>query len=359
MRIGIMGLAQSGKKTLYRLLTGVEKLPPTRGDGRGEFPFGIGSVPDERVDRLSAMYEPNKTKYAEIEWALLPALPSESKARDHWLEQARQLDGLCYVVRQFGDEGVYHEDGSVDPARDIGKLDLELTIADLAIVETRLDRLSKENAKKTAAEREKQVEVLDKLKVELEAGRSLRGLELSKSEEDRLSGLKFLSRKDCLLVVNVDEAIAGEPDELAKTAAGVPADGREIVCLSAKIEVELAEIEDPGERAEFLESLGLAESGATRMAHAALRVLGLICFMTVGPDEVRAWIVREGATAPEAAGQVHSDLERGFIRAEHMLIEELLAAGSEAKLKEQGKLALRGKEYVVQDGDILHILANV
>jgi GTP-binding protein YchF len=356
MRIGIMGLAQSGKKTLFKLLTGA--AVSARVEGRGEFPVGMGRVSDQRVDRLSAMFRPKKTKYAEIEWVIFPGLPSESKARDHWLEEARKLDGLCYIIRQFTDEGVYHEDGSIDPARDVDKLDLELTVADLAVVETRLERLSRESARKTAVERAAQVEVLERLKAELEAGKSLRGVQLSRSEEDRLSGLKFLSGKGCLVVVNVDEGMVADAAKIEAVVARIPAVGREVVCLSAKIEAELAEIAVPAEQREFLESMGLAESGAARMAQAALRVLGLISFMTVGPDEVRAWLVRRGALAPEAAGQIHTDLERGFIRAEHMLTEELLAAGSEAKLKEQGKLALRGKDYVVVDGDILHILAN-
>jgi GTP-binding protein YchF len=358
MRIGIMGLAQSGKKTLFRLLTGAKSVPAMRSDARGEFPFGMGTIPDERVDRLAQLYKPKKIRFAEIEWVIFPGMPAETKSRDHWLEEARKLDGLCYVVRQFGDEGVYHEDGSIDPARDIDKLDLELTITDLALVETRLERLAKENAKKTAAERAKQVDILEKLKTELEAGKSLRGLELSKSEEDRLGGLRFLSRKDCLLVVNVDEELVANAEGMETLAGSMPSAGREVICLSAKIESELAEIEDPAERAEFLASLGIVESGAGRMARSALRVLGRISFLTVGPDEVRAWLVRKGALAPEAAGEIHTDFERGFIRAEHMLVDELLRAGSEAKLKEQGKVALRGKDYAVADGDILHILAS-
>jgi hypothetical protein len=356
MRIGIIGLAQSGKKTLYKLLTGAEP-PPSR--GRGEYPVGIGAVPDTRVDDLAALYNPKKTRRAEIEWVLLPALPSDEKTRKGWIDFCRELDGLCYVVRQFDDPGVYHEDGSVDAARDVEKLDLELAFADLAVIETRLERLAKDTAKKSAAEREKQIDVLTKLKDAIEAERPVREVELSKEEETRLGGIKFLARKECMVVLNVDDDLAGDDDALASAVASLPARGREVLAVSARIEVELAEIEDPDERAEFLTGLGLSESGTARMARAAVRTLGLMSFFTVGPDEVRAWLVRRGAGAPEAAGAIHTDFERGFIRAEVMRPDELLAAGSEAKLKEQGKVALKGKDYIVNEGDIVHILSGV
>ena len=356
MRIGIIGLAQSGKKTLFRLLTGTEP-PPSH--GRGEYPVGVGVVPDRRVDELSALYRPKKTRYAEIEWILFPALPSDEKARKGWLDLCRELDGLCYVIRQFADPGVYHEAGSVDAARDIEKLDLELAFADLTVIETRLERLARDTAKKTASERAKQVDVLTKLKDAIEAERPVREVELSEVELDRLHGLKFLARKECMIVVNVDEDLAGDEGGLAGIVAALPSRGREVTALSAKIEAELAEIEDPSEREEFLEGLGLSESGAGRMAQAALRTLGLMSFFTVGADEVRAWLTARGSTAPEAAGKVHTDFERAFIRAEIMRPDELLAAGSEQKLKEQGKVLLKGKDYVVQEGDICHVLAGV
>ncbi|MHC4249899.1 MAG: DUF933 domain-containing protein [Planctomycetota bacterium] len=360
MRIGIIGLAQSGKRTLFKLLTGADPSPT---HGRGEYPVGVGAVPDRRVDELSALYRPKKTRFAEIEWVLLPALPSDEKARKGWIDLCRELDGLCYVVRQFTDPGVYHEDGSVDAARDVEKLDLELAFADLAVIETRLDRLAKDTAKKNAAEREKQVEVLTKLKDAIEAERPVREVELSKEEEARFCGLRFLARKECMVVLNVEDGLAGDDDStkaaLAGAVAALPARGREVLAVSAKIEAELAEIEDPAERAEFLTGLGISESGAGRIAHAAVRTLGLMSFFTVGPNEVHAWLVRQGATAPEAAGAIHTDFERGFIRAEVMLPEELLAAGSEAKLKEQGKIALKGKDYVVREGDIFHVLSGV
>jgi GTP-binding protein YchF len=320
---------------------------------------GIGSVPDQRVDDLIALFKPKKIRYAEIEWVLFPALPADDKARKVWLDECRELDGLCYVVRQFTDPGVYHEDGSVDAARDVEKLDLELAFADLAVIEKRLGKLAKDNTKKTAVEREKQIVVLKKLKDGIEAERPVREIVLTPEEATRLGGLKFLSHKECMLVLNVDDDLAADEGALSAAVGTLPGRGRVVIAVSTKIEAELAEIEDPAERAEFLSDLGLKESGAARMAQAALGTLGLMPFFTVGPDEVRAWLAKRGATGPEAAGVIHTDFERGFIRAEVMRPEELLAAGSEAKLKEQGKVALKGKDYIVQDGDIVHILSGV
>jgi len=359
MRLGILGLAQSGRKTLFKLLTSAQCAPRT--DSRGEFPVGAGIVPDARLERFASVVRPKKVRHAEIEWALLPELPAEERARERWFEEARALDGFCIVLRQFGDPSVYHELGSVDPARDLAKLDLELTVADLAVVETRLQRLSRETARKTAAERGKQEEVLERLKAELEAGRGLRGLALSEADEERLGGLKFLTRKDRLIVLNVDEKLIAEEHLPQKLGLGgaEPDSGPPIATVSAKVEAELAEIEDAGERAELLAGLGLREPAAARVSRAALRATGRIVFFTGNREEARAWLLRRGATALEAAGTVHSDFARGFIRAEQTTVDELVAAGSEARLRERGRLAIRGKDYVVQDGDVLHILANV
>jgi GTP-binding protein YchF len=355
MRVGIVGLAQSGKKTLFHLLTGA-KAPASH--GKGEFPVGVASVPDDRVDRLSALYKPKKTKYAEIELVLFPAMPHDAKARDKWFDAARQLDGMCFLVRAFTDPGVYHEEGSVDPARDLEKLDLEFTFADLALTETRLERLAKDTAKKTAAERGKQQELLGRFKAELEAGRWLRGMDLSDGDRARLGGLKFLTRIGTVIAVNADEDVPADAEKKRSLVVSLPARERRTVCVSAKFEAELAEIDDAAEREEFMSQFGVTESAAARLTRAMLEALDQASFLTVGPDEVRAWLVRRGATAPEAAGVVHTDFERGFIRAEVMDVDELLAAGSESRLRDKGKVALKGRDYVVRDGDIFHILAG-
>ncbi len=359
MRIGIIGLAQSGKKTLFQLLTGA-KPPPSH--GKGEFPVGVASIPDDRVDRLAAVYRPKRTRYAEIEWALFGGMPGEPKAREKWLDAARQLDGVCLLVRAFTDPGVYHEEGSVDAARDLEKLDLEFAFADLALIETRLERLARETAKKTAAEREKQKGLLERFRAELEAGRPLRPLfsggKVTLADEARLSGAKFLTALAAMIALNVDDDVAGDEGKGAALTASLSAAGRRVVRLSAKIEAELAEVEDDAERQELMSQFGISEGASVTLARAATAALGLVSFLTANSNEVRAWLVRKGATAPEAAGAVHTDFERGFIRAERMDPEELISAGSESALRQKGKVELKGRDYVVQDGDILHILAG-
>jgi hypothetical protein len=355
MRIGLIGLAQSGKKTLFGLLTGAQAAP----HGRREHPIGVGRVPDGRVERLAAVYGSKRVRFAEIEWMLLPSPPSDERQRSEWLEAARKLDGLCCVLREFRDPAVYHEKGSVDPARDLGSLELELAVADLALVETRLERLAREKAKRTAAEREKERAVLERLRGELEAERPLGSVELSDADQARLSGLQFLTRKRRLVAVNVDESEAGDESRHRETAASLPAAAGEVVCVSAKIEAEIAEIEDPDERAAFMADLGIAEPGAARVSRAALEALDRITFFTANREEAHAWTLPRGATALEAAGAVHTDFARGFIRAERMSLDELESAGSEAKLRERGRLEVKGKDYAVEEGDVLHILANV
>lgn len=377
MRMGIVGLAQSGKKTLFQILTGQRRLSEGGASShrKGEFPVGVGSIPDERVDRLARVYKPKRTGYAEIEWVFFPAMPREAKARDKWLDGVRgalpaRNDGVCLLVRAFTDGSVYHEDGSVDPARDLEKLDLDFAVADLALIETRLERIAKETAKKAAGEREKQKEVLERLKVELEGGGALRGLlsegGLGRADTERLSGLKFLTALGTMVAVNVDEGLlssdAAAATKLEELVRSLPTADRETVCFSAKFEAEFVElcddIEDAEEREEFRKEFGTPEGASQKLGTAAVRALGVVSFLTANRNEVRAWLVRRGATARRAAGVVHTDFEHGFIRAERMRFEDLLAAGSESRLRDQGKVELKGKDYVVEDGDILHILAG-
>jgi ribosome-binding ATPase YchF (GTP1/OBG family) len=218
--------------------------------------------------------------------------------------------------------------------------------------------MAKETAKKTAAEREKQRALLEGFRGELEAGRPLGALELSKADQARLSGLRFLTAIPALVGLNVDEDVAADGGRLEELVGSLPLAGRKAACFSAKFEAELGDIEDPKERDEFMQQYGIAESARVKLARAAVETLGQVTFLTANPNEVHAWLVREGATAPEAAGRVHTDFEQGFIRAERMVLEELEAAGSESALRERGRVELKGKDYLVQDGDILHILAS-
>jgi len=347
VKIALIGFPQTGKKTLFSLLTGVH-LDHLRGRP-GEYHIGTVKVADPRVDRLSAMYNPKKTKYAEIECTLAPAPPQESKQREQWLNKLKDMDALCHVVRAFEDPSVFHPAGSVDASRDIEQMNLEVAITDLALIETRLSRIAQEQKRKFEQDRADETALLERLKPHLEAGKSLRDYPWHEADEKRVRSLQFLTLKPLVMALNCGE---GEP-------AGTPSAA--FTCrLNAKLEAEVAQIEDPKERAEFLAALGIEEPAIHLLTRLLYRALGYISFFTTGEDEVRAWTIRHGSTAVEAAHAIHSDLARGFIRAEVMKCEELMAAGAdghkaEVHLKETGKLLLKGKDYVVEDGDIVHI----
>jgi len=314
-----------------------------------EYHIGTVKVADPRVDKLSAMYHPKKTKYAEIECTLAPAPPHEPKPREQWLNKLKDMDALCHVVRAFEDPAVFHPKGTVNAPRDIEDMNLELTVSDLSLIETRLGRIAQDQKKKHDDDRAKEAALLEKLKPHLEAGKPLRDYPWGEGEEKRVRSLQFLTLKPLVTAINAGE---GKP----------PAEpsGPFTCRLNAKLEAEVAQIEDPKERAEFLKELGIEEPALHVLTRLLYKVLGYISFFTTGEDEVRAWTIRHGATAVEAAHAIHSDLARGFIRAEVMKYSELIAAGdkghaAEVQLKETGKLLLKGKEYVVEDGDIVHI----
>ncbi len=335
MKIALIGLPQTGKKTVFSLLTGMA-LDHLLGRA-GEYHIGAVKIADPRVDKLSAMYNPKKTKYAEIECTLAPAPPQQAKARDQWLQTLKNMDALCHVVRAF--------DRETEPHEDINKMNLELAISDLSLIEKRLDRIAEDQKKKRDDDRAKEADLLQRLKPHLEAGKLLRDYPWGEGEEKRIRSLQFLTLKPLVIAYN------GGTGELAGNLA----------CrLDAKLELEVAQIEDAKERAEFLAALSVEEPAIHLLTRLLYKALGYISFFTVGEDEVRAWTIRHGATAVEAAHAIHSDLARGFIRAEVMKYPELIAAGdkghaAEVHLKETGKLLLKGKDYVVEDGDIVHI----
>jgi hypothetical protein len=363
MKIALIGFPQTGKKTLFSLLTGVS-LDHLRGRA-GDYHVGAVKVADPRVDRLSAMYKPGKTKYAEIECTLAPAPPHEPKPREQWLNKLKEVDALCHVVRAFDDPSVFHHAGSVDALRDIEQMNLELTISDLALVETRLGRIAQDQKKKFEQERADEAALLEKLKPHLEAGRPLREYPWREADERRVRSLQFLTMKPLVIVFNGPTThphpYATRPASPRGGEAASEASGEGATCrLDAKLELEIAQIEDPKERAEFLAALGIEEPAIHVLTRLLYRALGYISFFTTGEDEVRAWTIRRGSTAVDAAHAIHSDLARGFIRAEVMKYDELVAAGdtghkAEVQLKETGKLLLKGKDYVVEDGDIVHI----
>ena len=365
MQLGIIGLARSGKTTVFNAVTrGTAQVGTYSASTQPN--VGVVNVPDARVDRLAELYKPKKVTYATIQYVDFPAA-GESFGKGEgpagkFINELARMDALIHVVRAFADDSVPHPEGSIDPARDIATMDLELAFADLAIIERRIARLETEMRSMKAGEREQSVrlkELLERMKGELEAETPVRAQEISAEEWKLLEGSQFLTAQPMLLVINVGEddlARRGEiEDDYRAKFAGT---GRDVAVFSGKFEMELNDLSDE-EAEEFRASVGVTESGMAGAIRASYALLGLISFLTAGPDECRAWTVRRGAPAPEAAGKIHTDLQRGFIRAEVMKFDDLVAAGSEAEVKKRGQLRTEGKTYIVQDGDIPNILFNV
>jgi hypothetical protein len=364
MQIAIVGLAGSGKTTVFNTLT--RGHAETGGFGGMELHVGVVKVPDDRLDKLAAIFKPKKIIQADVTYVDLPAPPASSEGHvgtedlpaEH-LARLRDSDALLHVVRAFEDPANPHPEGSVDPARDIERLDVEFVLADLALVERRLERLKQSSRHGTPAEKEsneREEAVVVRLKAALEAGSPIRDVELDADEEKAIRGFRFLTQKPVLVLLNVGEGdLAGAGERITALAAAYDHRNALIEALSAKIEMELGELE-PDEAAVFADELGIAESGLDRVIALSYRLLGLISFLTAGPDEVRAWPIRDGSNAVDAAGAIHSDLAKGFIRAETIGYEDLLTLGSMADAKKAGKLRSEGKTYRVRDGDVVEIL---
>ena len=364
MQIAIVGLAGAGKTTVFNTLT--RGHAETGGFGALTLNIGVVRVPDERLDRLAAIFKPKKTVQAVVTYVDLPAPPASSDGRvgtealpaEH-LARLRDADALLHVVRAFENAAMPHPRGSVDPRRDLEHLDLEFALADLAMADRRLDRLRTSGRHGTAAEREaneREEGILARLKAALEAGQAIRDVALEAGEEKAIRGFRFLTQKPVLVLLNISEdAIADGPALVARVGNGYTHRHTMMEALSARIEMELGQLE-PGEAQAFMDELGITESGLDRVIHLSYRLLGLISFLTAGPDEVRAWPVPDGSTAVDAAAAIHTDLARGFIRAETVAYEDLLALGSMAEARKAGKLRSEGRTYRVRDGDVLEIL---
>ena len=364
MQIAIVGLAGSGKTTVFNTLT--RGHAETGGFGGLTLNVGVVKVPDERLDRLAAIFHPKKIVHADVTYVDLPAPPPSHEGRvgteelpaEH-LARLRDSDALLHVVRAFEDPSVPHPDGDVDPARDLERLDLEFILADLSMVDRRLERLGSSGRHGTPAEREaneREEVILRRLKEGLDAGRPIRDLALDLDDAKAIRGFRFLTEKPVLVLLNIGEReIAAGPALVETIAAGYVHEHALVEALSAKIEMELGELE-PDEAAVFMDELGIAESGLGRVIHLSYRLLGLISFLTAGPDEVRAWPVPAGSSAVDAAAAIHTDLAKGFIRAETVAYEDLLALGSMAEARKHGRLRSEGKTYKVQDGDVIEIL---
>jgi len=358
MKAGILGLSLAGKSTLFQLLTGTPAAPP---GGRPEARVGIARVPDPRVDRLSEIFQPKKRTLASVEYVDVPGVAKGEGGTLVDLPALRGTDALVHVVRAFESASVAHPDGSIDPLRDAKMLELELILADLATVERRLERLEANIKKANKAEDVSERVLFLRLKQALEAEKPLRELQLSEEERGRLRGYALLSGKPMLLVANL-----GEPDikqaaawlERSGLLAFASQPGLAACAVAAPIEAEMAELA-PEDAQAFRDDLGIAEPGLDRVIRSTYELLGLVSFLTAGEDECRAWTIKRGTRAQLAAGTIHSDIERGFIRAQVVAFADLVAAGSLAACREKGTLRLEGRDYLVQDGDVIEFKFNV
>ncbi len=359
---GIVGLPTVGKTTLFNLLTGARVQKSQFFSGRTDANVGIARVPDSRIDLLSRLFNPKKTTYAQMEVTDLPGLVRGSSqgqgVGNAFLDGVRQVDALVQVVRAFQNEDVLHVEESIDPVRDMETINFELLMADLDFVDKRITRIRQ--GKKITPEQAKELPILEKCMAHLEQEQPFSTLELTQEEQESLQNYTFLTDKPMLVVVNLDENQFAEREYPGRQALidKAAAQGLPVVELCVQIEEEISQL-DAEDRELFFEELGISEPAINRVMRVAYETLGLISFFTVGADEVRAWTIKQGANAKSAAGEIHSDLERGFIRAEVIKYADLAALGSEVKVKEAGKAGLEGKEYVVQDGDIMHIRFNV
>lgn len=354
MQIGIIGFPLAGKTTVFNLLTGGGASTGGAG-GREHVNVGVAKVPDERLDFLACLFHPRKVTPATIQFTDLAGfVPGESDRGklNEFLQAVRRSDALLHVVRAFADPAVPHALGRVDPARDAADMETELLLADLELAEKALARLQAQ--KRLSPDDREQAVLLERCRAALEDGRPVRHLGLAPEDEKRLRGYSFLTGRPLLVAVNLDEAQlqAGDYPGRAALQQHAARHGEELVELAGLVEMEIATL-SPEDRPAFLAEYGLEEPGIARLARAAFRALDLISFLTAGQEEVRAWPIRRGTTARQAAGKIHSDLERGFIRAEVIAFEDLRRAGSVRVAREQGAWRLEGRDYVVQDGDVI------
>jgi len=357
MKTGIIGLPQVGKTSLFGILTKAKLSEQAYANPR-EAHVGVAKVPDDRLDRLTSLFNPKKLTHASVEYVDVGAIGQDALKETAYIGHLRNVDSLAHVVRAFEDPSIPHV-GPIDPLRDIRNVEFDLMVSDLGQIEKRLERLEKDLKKMRSAELEKEFDLLKRAKAHLESERPLREMEMTPEDKKRLRGFMFLSEKPILYVLNVSEAPElGKELEKAvgrfklREVASRPNAGATAIC--GRVEAELAEMSD-ADAAEFLSSYGLKESGLTRLIRTTYALLGLVSFFTVVEDECRAWTIPVHTRAVEAAGAIHSDLEKHFIRAETIRWDQLLEAGSEANARARGILRLEGKDYIVQDGDVLHI----
>ena len=360
---GIVGLPNVGKSTLFNAITKQKILAANYPFATIEPNVGIVTVPDERVDYLEEMYKPKKTIPATFEFTDIAGLVAGASKGEglgnKFLSHIREVNAICEVVRCFQDSNITHVSGTIDPIRDIEVIEIELELADLEVIDNRISRMGKKARMANDKETLKELELLEKIKENLEKNIPPRNLDLTDEEKKILKPFNLLTLKPIIYVANVSEEDIKEDNEYVKKLKEyAEKEKAEVVKISAKIEEELADLTDEDKK-EFLEDLGIEESGLDKLIKSSYKLLGLSTFLTAGEDEVRAWTYRQGMTAPECAGIIHTDFQKGFIKAEIMSFEDLKKQGSELKVKEAGKLRLEGKDYIMQDGDICHFRFNV
>lgn len=366
LRLVIVGLPQSGKTTVFNALTRSQAETGGFSGGEAEPNLATVKVPDPRLDALTPLFNPKRVVPADVQYLDVAGVAKgvhEQGMSGALLGHLAQANALLVVVRAFEDDNVPHPEESVDALRDIETLLLEFTFSDLAIVEKRIGRIAQTVGKLRGNEREqyeREAAALERIRVALEAGTPIREVELDDEEERLLRGFGFLTQKPTLFLLNVGEEQLGEPAAalVARAREAFARPGVEVDALAGKIEAEIAQLDEEDAQL-FMSDLGISEASRDRIIRLSYGLLGLISFFTVGPDENRAWTIRRGASAVEAASEIHSDIARGFIRAEIVAYDDMLAHGSMAEVKKAGKMRLEGKTYIVQDGDIAHFLFNV
>ena len=364
LKAGIIGMPNVGKSTLFNAITKKNILAANYPFATIDPNLGTVTVPDERLGVLERMYMPERCIGAQYEFTdiagLVKGASSGEGLGNKFLSHIREVDAVIHVVRCFVDKDIIHVEGNIDPIRDIEIINLELAMSDLEIVSNRIDRIKKKAETSRDKEALKEVELMEKCKSILSGGEVLRHHEFEEDELEILKPFNLITMKPMIYIANVNEVdlVTGNNEFIDKVREYAKNDGCEVILMCAKIESELVELED-SEKKVFLSELGIEESGLDKLIRVTYDTLGLATFFTVGSDEVRAWTFKKGMKAPECAGIIHSDFERGFIKAEVMSYEDLISCGSELKVKEAGKARLEGKEYVMQDGDICYFRFNV